>query len=127
MRRRLVPVGVDKGSPSEGTNWAISHRGNLDEQQAHTFNKQPPAGASQEAFVGPNGRPADTESVLVTNMLPAQATVNEKARECQLNGGHLSVGSFCQRTTLAVKAPAKGVGKKSCKTTENKTKRKISK
>lgn len=122
MSRRLVPVGVDKGSPSEGTNWAISHRGNLDEQQAHTFNKQPPAGARQGAFVGPNGRPADTQSVLLTNMLPAQAAVKEKAIECQLNGGHLSVGGFCQRTTPAVKAPTKGAGKNLTK--QQKTKQK---
>lgn len=124
MSGRLVPVGVDKRSPSEGTNWAISHRGNLGEQQAHTFNKHPPPEARQGAFVGPNGRPADTQSVLLTNVLPAQAAVNEKAIECELNGGHLSVGSFCQRTT-PVKAPTKDAGKKSYKTKENKTRKSI--
>lgn len=100
MSSRLVPVRVDERSPSEGTNWAISQRGNLEEQQAHTFNKRPPVGAQQGAVVEPNGRPADTQSVLLTNVLPAQAAINEKVREWELNGGHLSVSSCCQWTTL---------------------------
>lgn len=81
MSSRLVPVRVDEHSPSEGTNWAISHRGNLGEQQEQTFNKLPPSGAQQGTVVQPNGRPADTQSVLLTNVLPAQAAVDEKARE----------------------------------------------
>lgn len=111
MSRRLVPARVDECSPLEGTNWAISHRGNLGEQQAHTFNKQPPVESQQGAVVEPNGCPADTQSVLLTNLLPAQAANNEKVGERELNGGHLSVSNCCYKTTL-MKASTKETAKK---------------